>query len=60
MSPLSAWIAAIRPKTLGLSLSPVLAGSALAFADTGSFRPLPFLAALAAALLIQVGTNLHN
>jgi len=60
MSPLSAWIAAIRPKTLGLSLSPVLAGSALAFADTGSFRPLSFLAALAAALLIQVGTNLHN
>ena len=34
-------------------------GSALAWADYG-FRPLPALAALAGALLIQIGTNLAN
>ncbi len=60
MRPAAAWLAAVRPKTLGLSVSPVLAGTALAHAETGAFRPLVFLATLAAALLIQAGTNLHN
>ncbi len=60
MAPLSAWLAAVRPTTLGLSISPVLAGTALAVGDTGRFHLPVFGAALAAALLIQIGTNLHN
>lgn len=54
-----AWILAIRPKTLSASVAPVAVGSALAAWDY-SFRPLPALAALAGALLIQIGTNLSN
>ncbi len=51
---------AIRPRTLPLSLSPVVAGAALAWAGQGALRPdLTALAALS-ALAIQVGTNLHN
>jgi 1,4-dihydroxy-2-naphthoate octaprenyltransferase len=37
----------------------VLVGTATAAAE-GFFRPLPFVAALVAALLIQIGTNLTN
>lgn len=56
----SPWLAAIRPKTLALSVSPVLLGSALAFAERSSFDTWVFLACLLAAMLIQIGTNLHN
>lgn len=54
------WIAAARPKTLPLTLSPVIAGIALAFAETGQLAPLAALCTLLAAMLIQIGTNLHN
>jgi 1,4-dihydroxy-2-naphthoate octaprenyltransferase len=54
------WLLAIRPKTLSLSLVPVLVGIALAWHETQQFVLLPALAALLAALLIQIGTNLHN
>jgi 1,4-dihydroxy-2-naphthoate octaprenyltransferase len=54
------WLLAIRPKTLGISVAPVLVGTALAHAETGQFQWLPALAALFAALLIQIGTNLYN
>ncbi len=54
------WLLAIRPKTLGISLVPVLVGTSLAWSETGIFQRLPMLAALAGALLIQIGTNLHN
>jgi 1,4-dihydroxy-2-naphthoate octaprenyltransferase len=54
------WLLAIRPKTLSLSLVPVAVGLALAWHETHQFVLLPALAALAAALLIQIGTNLHN
>ena len=57
---LAAWWLASRPKTLPLAAVPVLVGTALAWAETGQLAALPMLAALAAALLIQVGTNLHN
>jgi 1,4-dihydroxy-2-naphthoate octaprenyltransferase len=50
---------AARPATLPAAVVPVLVGSAIAFAG-GSFRPLPFVAALAAAVLIQIGTNFAN
>jgi 1,4-dihydroxy-2-naphthoate octaprenyltransferase len=54
------WISAIRPKTLGLSVSAVLLGTVLGAAQQGSIHWLPALAALLAALAIQTGTNLHN
>jgi 1,4-dihydroxy-2-naphthoate octaprenyltransferase len=54
------WWTAIRPRTLGIAVAPVLLGTALAWAD-GSGQHWPaLLATLACALLIQIGTNLHN
>ena len=57
---LMVWWTAIRPRTLSIAATPVVLGSALAWA--GGASPLwPVLfATLACALLIQVGTNLHN
>jgi 1,4-dihydroxy-2-naphthoate octaprenyltransferase len=59
VSPLQAWLMAIRLKTLPAAVAPVLVGVALAWSD-GVFSFLPALAALLAALLIQAGTNLAN
>lgn len=58
-SPLAIWTAAVRPKTLGAAVAPVLVGTALAW-DAGGFHPLAALCALLAALLIQIGTNFSN
>lgn len=57
--PWRVWLYAARVPTLSAAVVPVLVGSAAA-ASAGLFRPLPFLAALIAAVLIQVGTNLAN
>ena len=54
-----AWIA-IRPNTLPLSLSPVLAGSVVGWIESGGFRPDILIAGALAAAAIQIGTNLHN
>jgi 1,4-dihydroxy-2-naphthoate octaprenyltransferase len=54
-----AWLLATRPKTLAASVAPVLMGTAVAHAD-GGLHAGAALAALAAALLIQIGTNLAN
>jgi 1,4-dihydroxy-2-naphthoate octaprenyltransferase len=53
-------VAAIRPRTLSLAVTPVVLGSAIAWADGHPVRLGAFLAALICALLIQIGTNLHN
>jgi 1,4-dihydroxy-2-naphthoate polyprenyltransferase len=53
------WVLAARPKTLPAAVAPVLLGSACAF-SAGGFRLGPALAALAGALLIQIGTNYAN
>ncbi len=58
-SPLQAWLLAARPKTLPAGLVPVAVGTALA-AHAGAAALGPALAALLAALLVQVGTNLAN
>jgi 1,4-dihydroxy-2-naphthoate octaprenyltransferase len=50
---------ASRIPTLPAAVVPVLVGSATALAD-GAFRPIAFVAALLASLLIQIGTNLAN
>ncbi|MFP4628573.1 MAG: 1,4-dihydroxy-2-naphthoate polyprenyltransferase [Halobacteriales archaeon] len=56
---LRAWWTAARVHTLPAGASPVVVGTAVAHAD-GVFSPLPALAALVGALLIQVGTNFAN
>jgi 1,4-dihydroxy-2-naphthoate octaprenyltransferase len=53
------WWLAARPHTLTVAVAPVLVGTAIALAD-GVVRPIRALAALAAALLITIGTNLAN
>ncbi|HSG22971.1 MAG TPA: 1,4-dihydroxy-2-naphthoate polyprenyltransferase [Azonexus sp.] len=55
-----AWFLACRPKTLSVSLSPVIVGTAVAWHDTGRILWLPLLAAVLAAAFIQIGTNLFN
>jgi len=54
-----AWKLAARPKTLPAALSPVIVGTALAFAD-GGFAWLPALAAAVGALLLQILSNFAN
>lgn len=54
------WLTAARPRTLPLSAAPVLAALALAWREAGAFHPGAALAALAGAMLIQIGTNYYN
>jgi 1,4-dihydroxy-2-naphthoate polyprenyltransferase len=56
---LQIWWLAIRPKTLPAAAAPVVVGSAAAYLE-GGFQWLPALAALAGALLLQIGANLAN
>lgn len=60
MKTSSAWFLACRPKTLPVSLSPVLLGTAIAWHDKGQILWLPLLAAALGAIFIQIGTNLFN
>ena len=57
---LRVWWTAIRPRTLGMAVAPVMVGVALAFAATGRIDEMVLVATLACALLIQIGTNLYN
>lgn len=59
MSPLRAWLIAIRPATLLASFSPVVVGSALAWADD-EFRWDALGVTLLAAVAIQIAVNLAN
>jgi 1,4-dihydroxy-2-naphthoate octaprenyltransferase len=54
-----ALLQAARPRTLPAAATPVIVGSALAYAN-GVFDLVPAFVALAGALLIQVGTNFAN
>jgi len=63
MSPpgtLSSWIAAARPRTLSVSITPVVVGAALAWAVERRFNAAAVAAALVASMFIQIATNLHN
>jgi 1,4-dihydroxy-2-naphthoate octaprenyltransferase len=53
------WWLAARPATLAASVSPVLAGTAVAAHD-GHVRTLPGLGALVVAVAMQVGVNYAN
>lgn len=57
---LSPWIKAARPRTLTLSMMPVIVGTALAWAAEGRLRWPAVVAALIGSMFIQLGTNLHN
>ena len=57
--PVRRWVMATRPKTLPAAVTPVLVGTAVAYA-VGGLRWGPALAALAGALLLQIGANLAN
>ena len=50
---------AARPQTLPAGSAPVIVGAGIAL-HQGVFSPLPWLAALVGALLIQIGTNFAN
>jgi 1,4-dihydroxy-2-naphthoate polyprenyltransferase len=54
-----AWLLASRPATLPAAVGPVLVGLGVAI-GLGVFEPLPALAALAVALLLQILSNLAN
>ena len=56
---LSAWLLAVRPKTLPAAISPVLVGCAAAWA-MGGFHLATAVAAFAVALLLQIAANLAN
>jgi 1,4-dihydroxy-2-naphthoate polyprenyltransferase len=56
---LAVWWLAARPKTLTAAAAPVLVGTACALA-VGAFKAGPALAALAGALLLQIGANFAN
>ncbi len=51
---------AVRPRSLWVAISPVLVGAALGFARTGSIDTTAAALVLAAALLVQVITNMQN
>ncbi len=53
------WVTAARPKTLPAAIGPILPGAALAWANS-SFKLLPVIAALSAALLLQIAVNIAN
>jgi 1,4-dihydroxy-2-naphthoate octaprenyltransferase len=53
------WYLAARPPTLPAAVVPVLVGTAVGVSEA-AFRPLVFLAALIASLLIQIATNFAN
>lgn len=50
---------AVRPKTLGAAIAPVVVGTAMAF-EAGAFHAPSAVCALLGAMLIQVGTNFSN
>jgi 1,4-dihydroxy-2-naphthoate octaprenyltransferase len=53
------WWLAIRPRTLPAAAAGVVVGSALTLYDR-TFHPIPAMAALLVALLLQIGSNLAN
>ena len=56
----AAWLVAVRPRTLLVAISPVLVGAALGWQRTGALDLTVSLVVLAAALLMQVVSNLQN
>ena len=60
LARLSPWLLAMRPRTLSLSMTPVLVGGMLAWTVEGQLYWPALVAAFFGGALIQLGTNLHN
>jgi 1,4-dihydroxy-2-naphthoate octaprenyltransferase len=54
------WLAGARPRTLGVSVAPVVVGAAAAYGDVGRLVWWRAGTALVVALALQVGTNYAN
>jgi len=59
MATFKEWVEGARPRTLPLSISPVIAGSAVALA-AGAFHPWRALLALVVGVAMQLGVNFSN
>ena len=57
---LHAWAVAIRPRTLLVSISPVLVGATLGFERAGAIDLVAAVLVLGAALLMQIISNMQN
>ena len=55
MATLEQWVAGARPRTLPAAFAPVIAGTALAWSETGRFDPGPAFGALAGAYRRRFG-----
>ena len=60
LSRLGLWIRAVRPRTLSISVAPIVVGVAHAYATFGRVAVVPVAAATISALAIQIATNLAN
>jgi 1,4-dihydroxy-2-naphthoate octaprenyltransferase len=60
MTTAAEWVAGARPRTLGAAVSPVLVGTAAAYADADTLTWWRAGAALVVALGLQVGVNYAN
>src|SRR2546430_5558684 len=60
MTTAAEWFAGARPRTLGAALSPVLVGTAAAYADADTVIWWRAVAALVVALALQGGINYAN
>ena len=58
--PPNIWLLGMRPRTLTMAAVPVTVGAVLAWAGGANPDWLTFIATLACAVLIQIGTNLLN
>ena len=58
--PVGIWIQGARPRTLALSVTPVVVGLVYATVTYGAVASIPVIAALVSALFIQIATNLAN
>jgi 1,4-dihydroxy-2-naphthoate polyprenyltransferase len=54
------WIAGARPRTLGAAISPVIVGTAVAYAVAGHVSAGRALLALLVAIALQIGVNYAN
>lgn len=57
---IKAWLAAIRPRSLPVAIGPVIVGASFGYLRAGAVNLIAALLALAAALLMQIISNLQN
>ena len=55
-----AWLLAIRPKTFGVAVAPVLASLAVCLSDTGFIAPVTAILTGLLAIVMQAITNMEN